>query len=181
MTAAKKDLRVILAGLLHAQGGKMLVEVIRERAGTTAKLPNFRPPAKKTEWLPFLAGFLLALPLPKRDVTFTRHGKPQDAITLHFASLLTLEVGMEWVRRLLQKAALTPGLTPNQMRVFQRAERFLDMISSGIAPGIAAGDRGRALITKILRRSGAHLHIPLHDSVYRVIERWFSDLSRKRP
>ncbi len=72
----------------------------------------------------YLSGLFLGFQLPALDVKFLRKGDSESSITLHEAPLFSLEITLEWVTTLLQKALAHPDISPEDREYVTKIECF---------------------------------------------------------
>lgn len=206
MEPAKKDIGRALWEVIQRDGARLLSEVMRDRASVAPALPAVRSladPARRTarkwfrvakqrglkhpQWLVpammrstgFLVGFFVGVPLPRRNLVFTRRTSPGDVITLYFISLLFIEVGIDWGRKVVSSALSRKDLSGRDRRNLRRFDKILQNVAVGLKPGVAVGEARRYLLTRI-RKPGASKAMQLGDSAYQRLETALAALARKR-
>lgn len=207
MEPAKRDIGRALWDIIQRDGARILNEVMRDRAGEAPSLPRVRSltgPAKRTakkwyriarqrgirhpQWLVpaalqstgFLVGFFVGIPLPRRDLVFTRRARPGDAITLYFISLLFIEIGLDWGRKVVARALVRSDLNGRDRRALRRVDKILENVAVGLKPGVAVGEMRRFLIARLRRKPRVSKEMTLGDSAYQRLETALAALARKR-
>ena len=147
-------------------------------------LPNWR---RKTEFVltkavesgTLVAGAYLGFATPNFDAKFFRRKNPLSYVTLHQAPILLVEITIEWMRTVLEKAREHPLAKGESLEEIEGAEKILERLSVGVAAGLSVQKAQRAALGKRFTKKRV-VGVSLTDRGYALIEYLFTNLARKK-
>lgn len=125
----------------------------------------------------FFGGVAVGSQVPRLDVRLFPVGRRADAITVHSAPLLSLEISLQWVKAVLGRVALSPDLPSTERRRLNAMIRLCDRLSTGIETGVAARERVKKAIPFLRRRMAKVRSIPLDAQSYQMADALLAALS----
>lgn len=144
---------------------EILLSTLALRTGLLRRTLLFSTRAM-TFWSSSLLGFLV----PDREARFFKRGTPDSFVSLQSAPFVTLEVMIEWMRRLFEIASRHPELEASEKQDLAWLEQLMVDIESGLASG-ARWKRGG---------QKKPIRVPLTPTAYARLEYWFSSWKNEK-
>jgi hypothetical protein len=173
-------------GRRSLQAGKNLAVHLKrslwDAKGYYQSLPS---PSERTEFLVLLAlcsasyfgGLCVGSQVPRFDVRLFPIGRRADAITVHSAPLLSLEVSLAWMKAVLNRALVYPEIGDTDRRRLIGMIQLCTKLSVGIEAGVAARSKVVQAVPFLRRRQTRIRSIPMDAQSYQVADALLSALS----
>jgi hypothetical protein len=177
---------VLAATKRNLATGRELARVWRSRVrDTQGRFQSLGTPFERTEFVVLLAlqsasylgGLAVGAQVPKIDVRLFPVGRRSDAITVHSAPQLSLEVSLEWVRAILKRTLHAADIGDADRRRIDGMIQLCAQLSEGIEKGLAAREKVARVLPFLRRRSTRVRSIPMDAQSYQVADAILSALS----
>jgi hypothetical protein len=173
-------------GRRSLQAGKELAVSLKrslwDARGYYQSLPS---PSERTEFLVLLAlcsasyfgGLCVGSQVPRFDVRLFPVGRQADAITVHAAPLLSLEVSLAWMKAVLNRALVYPEIGDTDRRRLIGMIQLCTKLAVGIEAGVAVRSRVSRAVPFLRGRKPRVRSIPMDAQSYQVADALLSALS----